>query len=40
MASISKININGTVYEIKDATARGYSRLVGVTTIAITDGGV
>lgn len=40
MASISKINLNGTVYEIKDATARGYSRLVGVTTIAITDGGV
>lgn len=40
MASISKINLNGTVYEIKDATARGYSRLVGVTTTAITDGGV
>lgn len=40
MASISKINLNGTVYEIKDAAARGYSRLVGVTTTAITDGGV
>lgn len=40
MASISKINLNGTVYEIKDATARGYSRLVGVTTTVITDGGV
>ena len=40
MASISKINLNGTVYEIKDATARGYSRLVGVTTVVISDGGV
>lgn len=40
MASISKITIGGTTYDIKDATARGYSRLVGVTKIAISDGGV
>ena len=40
MASISKITIGGVTYDIKDATARGYSRLVGVTNIAISDGGV
>jgi len=39
MASISKITIGGTTYDIKDATARGYSRLVGVTKVAISDGG-
>lgn len=46
MANVSKINVGGTTYDIKDATARdaiaslqGGMKYIGVTTTPIVDGG-